>query len=139
MRTRRLPGLMHVDHAAYTVPNLDEAVDFFVDVMGAEELYRSQRGPDPSAMPVNFEVPADAALELCMLRLPPNLNGGPQTRGRTTLATATEVGTICASRSKTWTKPSNTCVAFQASGFWGPARRSAATAPLSQAIAGPTS
>jgi catechol 2,3-dioxygenase-like lactoylglutathione lyase family enzyme len=71
---RLLPGLRHVDHAAYTVPDLDEAVLFFVEVLGAEELYRSQRGPDPSFMPVHFDVPSDAALELSMLRMPPNLN-----------------------------------------------------------------
>ena len=74
MSEHRLPGLLHVDHAAFTVPDLNEAVEFFVDVLGAEELYRSQRGPDATAMPVNFEVPPDAALELSMLRLPPNLN-----------------------------------------------------------------
>jgi len=74
MTIGRLPGLQHVDHAAYTVPDLDEAVRFFVDVLGAEELYRSQRGPDASFMPANFDVPSDAALELVMLRLPPNLN-----------------------------------------------------------------
>lgn len=74
MTGRLLPGLRHVDHAAYTVPDLDEAVRFFVEVLGAEELYRSQRGPDPSFMPTHFDVPPDAALELAMLRLPPNLN-----------------------------------------------------------------
>ena len=74
MTGRLLPGLRHVDHAAYTVPDLDEAVRFFVEVLGAEELYRSQRGPDPSFMPAHFDVPSDAALELSMLRLPPNLN-----------------------------------------------------------------
>ena len=74
MTGRLLPGLRHVDHAAYTVPDLDEAVRFFVEVLGAEELYRSQRGPDPSFMPVHFDVPSDAALELAMLRMPPNLN-----------------------------------------------------------------
>lgn len=72
--TTRLPGLRHVDHAAFTVPDLAQAVSFFVDVLGAEELYRSRRGPDPSFMPANFDVPSDAALELSMLRLPPNLN-----------------------------------------------------------------
>ncbi|HZT10373.1 MAG TPA: VOC family protein, partial [Actinomycetota bacterium] len=38
MTGRLLPGLRHVDHAAYTVPDLDEAVRFFVEVLGAEEL-----------------------------------------------------------------------------------------------------
>lgn len=69
-----MPGLRHVDHAAFTVPDLNEAVSFFVEVLGAEELYRSRRGPDPEFMPLHFNVPPDAALELCMLRLPPNLN-----------------------------------------------------------------
>lgn len=69
-----LPGLSHVDHVALTVPDLDEAVAFFVDVLGGEELYRSRRGPDPEFLPRHFEVPPDAALELSMVRLPPNLN-----------------------------------------------------------------
>jgi catechol 2,3-dioxygenase-like lactoylglutathione lyase family enzyme len=70
----RLPGLKYVDHVAFTVPDLDEAVRFFVEVLGAEELYRSRRGPDPEFMPANFGVPPDASLELSMLRLQPNLN-----------------------------------------------------------------
>lgn len=69
-----LPGLRYVDHVAFTVPDLDQAARFFVDVLGAEELYRSQRGPDAAFMPENFRMPADSALELTMLRLPPNLN-----------------------------------------------------------------
>ena len=74
MSTRRLPGLLYADHVAFTVPDLTEAVTFFVDVLGAHELYTSRRGPDASAMPLNFNVPPDAGLELSMLRLPPNLN-----------------------------------------------------------------
>lgn len=72
--SRTLLGLQYVDHAAYTVPDLEQAVRFFVDVLGAEELYRSRRGPDAAFMPTHFDVPADAALELAMLRMPPNLN-----------------------------------------------------------------
>ncbi|GMA22551.1 hypothetical protein GCM10025864_03100 [Luteimicrobium album] len=63
-----------VDHVALTVPDLDEGVAFFRDVFGAEELYRSRRGPDPDFMPEHFGVPPDAHLELAMLRMPPNLN-----------------------------------------------------------------
>ncbi len=70
----RLPGLRHVDHVAFTVPDLDNATRLFTDVLGAEELYRSTRGPDAAVMPEHFGVPADAHLELRMLRLPPNLN-----------------------------------------------------------------
>lgn len=71
---RRLPGLKHTDHIGLTVPNLNDGVRFFVEVLGAEELYRSSRGPDEEFMPKNFDVPADARLTLAMLRLPPNLN-----------------------------------------------------------------
>ncbi|TQS43395.1 VOC family protein [Cryptosporangium phraense] len=34
-----IPGLTHVDHIGLTVPDLDEAHDFFVDVLGCEYLY----------------------------------------------------------------------------------------------------
>lgn len=70
----RIPGVRYVDHAAFTVPDLDSAVRFFAEAFGAEELYRSTRGPDQTFMPENFAVPDDAALKLAMLRMPPNLN-----------------------------------------------------------------
>lgn len=69
-----IPGIRYADHVAFTVPDLDEAVRFFVDALGAEELYRSSRGPDARFMPDNFAVPEDARLTLSMLRLPPNIN-----------------------------------------------------------------
>ncbi|EKT78295.1 glyoxalase/bleomycin resistance protein/dioxygenase [Rhodococcus opacus M213] len=69
-----LPGLRWVDHVAFTVPDLDDATRLFTDLLGAEELYRSTRGPDAALMPEHFAVPEDAHLELRMLRLPPNLN-----------------------------------------------------------------
>jgi catechol 2,3-dioxygenase-like lactoylglutathione lyase family enzyme len=34
-----MPGLRGVEHIAFTVPDLDEAVDFFVDVLGCEYMY----------------------------------------------------------------------------------------------------
>lgn len=34
-----LPGLRGTDHIGFTVPNLDEAVEFFVDVLGCEPFY----------------------------------------------------------------------------------------------------
>jgi len=70
----RVPGVRYADHVAFTVPDLDDACRFFVEVLGAEELYRSQRGPDAEFMPLHFDVPADASLTLAMLRMPPNLN-----------------------------------------------------------------
>jgi len=35
-----LPGLARADHVALTVPDIDAAVRFYVDVLGAVELYR---------------------------------------------------------------------------------------------------
>jgi len=34
-----LPGLRQVDHIGFTVPNLDQARDFLVDVLGCEYMY----------------------------------------------------------------------------------------------------
>ncbi len=34
-----LPGLRGTDHIGFTVPDLDQAVRFFVDVLGCEDLY----------------------------------------------------------------------------------------------------
>ena len=73
-RLPRVPGVLHADHVAFTVPDLDAAVTFFVEALGAQELYRSTRGPDAEFMPLHFDVPADARLTLAMLRMPPNLN-----------------------------------------------------------------
>lgn len=70
----RVPGVRYADHVAFTVPDLDQAVVFFVEALGAQELYRSTRGPDERFMPENFAVPLDASLTLAMLRLSPNLN-----------------------------------------------------------------
>ena len=50
MTRKSLPGVMHVDHVALTVPNLDAAVHFYGEVLGAIELYRM--GPfDAEALP----------------------------------------------------------------------------------------
>ena len=34
-----IPGLRGTDHVGFTVPNLDEAIDFFVRVLGCEAFY----------------------------------------------------------------------------------------------------
>ncbi len=34
-----LPGLRGTDHIGFTVPNLDQAIDFFVNVIGCEPFY----------------------------------------------------------------------------------------------------
>jgi catechol 2,3-dioxygenase-like lactoylglutathione lyase family enzyme len=39
LSTRGLPGLRGTDHIGFTVPNLEEAVRFFVDVIGCVPFY----------------------------------------------------------------------------------------------------
>jgi catechol 2,3-dioxygenase-like lactoylglutathione lyase family enzyme len=34
-----IPGLRGTDHIGFTVPNLEQAIDFFVDVIGCEPFY----------------------------------------------------------------------------------------------------
>ena len=47
MAVDTLPGLMHMDHVALTVPDMEAAVRFYCDVLGATEFYRL--GPYDSA------------------------------------------------------------------------------------------
>jgi catechol 2,3-dioxygenase-like lactoylglutathione lyase family enzyme len=42
-----LPGLRGVEHVAFTVPDLDAAVRFFVDVLGCEHFYDMGPFADP--------------------------------------------------------------------------------------------
>lgn len=66
-----VPGLHGVEHIGLTVPDLDQAVEFFTAVLGAEQLYES--GPfqaDDNWMAVNLGVDARAVISrLAMLRL----------------------------------------------------------------------
>ena len=81
MNTNGLPGLLHVDHVALTVPDLDRAVAFYSDVIGGVQLYRI--GPfDAAVMPrmldgrdwteAHINVPG-ACLSIAMLQVGPNL------------------------------------------------------------------
>jgi catechol 2,3-dioxygenase-like lactoylglutathione lyase family enzyme len=36
---RGIPGLRGTDHIGFTVPNLEQAIEFFVDVIGCEPFY----------------------------------------------------------------------------------------------------
>ena len=47
MAVDSLPGLLNLDHVALTVPDLDAAVKFYCEVLGATEFYRL--GPYDSA------------------------------------------------------------------------------------------
>lgn len=74
-------GLSHVDHVGMTVPDLEEAVTFYVTVFGAIELWRlgpfdarelpaMEDGRDWSEAHVGVK---DARLDIVMLSIGPNL------------------------------------------------------------------
>ena len=71
-----IPGARAVHHVAYTVPDLDEAVRFFVDVIGAELAYTLDRVADPGGdwMTRKLDVHAAAVARIAMLRLGPVTN-----------------------------------------------------------------
>ncbi|MBM0126733.1 VOC family protein [Pimelobacter simplex] len=79
MNTRRatgLPGLVGADHVGLTVPDIEEATQFFVEILGAERFY--DLGPfasDDDWMQTHLGVRPDATMEkLRFLRLGTGLN-----------------------------------------------------------------
>lgn len=69
-----IPTARNVHHISITVPDLTEAVDFFVEVLGAELLYRKGPFADPEFMETNLDVHPDAEGKLAMLRCGPTTN-----------------------------------------------------------------
>jgi catechol 2,3-dioxygenase-like lactoylglutathione lyase family enzyme len=62
-RSRGLPGLRGTEHVGFTVPNLDDAIAFFVDVLGCEPFY--ELGPyrfDDDWMSIHLNVPSRAVM-----------------------------------------------------------------------------
>lgn len=60
-----------LDHVGLTVPDLEEAVAFFVSVFGATELYRFGKSNDPALMETEIGVHPDASFQAAMLELTP--------------------------------------------------------------------
>lgn len=75
-RSRGIPGATAVHHIAYTVPDLNQAVEFFTDVIGAELVY--VQGPiqdsESDWMTRQLGVAAEACAQIAMLRLGPVTN-----------------------------------------------------------------
>jgi catechol 2,3-dioxygenase-like lactoylglutathione lyase family enzyme len=71
-----IPGARSVHHVAYTVPDLDEAVAFFTDVIGAQLAYRLGPVEDKTGtwMKRQLNVDPDASANIAMLRLGPVTN-----------------------------------------------------------------
>lgn len=64
-----IPGLRGADHLGLTVPNLDEAVEFFTRVIGCEYIYYGgEIGPDPEFVVMRLNVPPAATARYCFLR-----------------------------------------------------------------------
>ena len=72
----RVPGLRDVDHVAFTVPDLEQAVRFFVEVFACREIYRvgPTQDPDGDWMQRRLNVHPRASLHFAMLRSGPHLN-----------------------------------------------------------------
>jgi catechol 2,3-dioxygenase-like lactoylglutathione lyase family enzyme len=70
-----IPTATNVDHAAYTVPDLDHATEFFGAVLGAQPLYRDAWTRQPAdLMAERFDVRAAGGVRRAMLRLGPTAN-----------------------------------------------------------------
>jgi catechol 2,3-dioxygenase-like lactoylglutathione lyase family enzyme len=66
----RIPSFDTIDHFGVTVPDLEEAVEFFVDVLGAEDWYREGPSEDAGdAMWRELRVHPRASVRLAMLKL----------------------------------------------------------------------
>ena len=68
---RGIPGARNVDHAGVVVRNLDEAVRFFTDVIGADLLFRS---PPAAGLESKEEAAPGTSVAVAFLRFGPNLN-----------------------------------------------------------------
>jgi catechol 2,3-dioxygenase-like lactoylglutathione lyase family enzyme len=63
----------YIDHAGYTVPDLDQALAFFTEVLGCELLYQAGSYQDPTSdyMTTRLDVDRRASVRLAVLRWGP--------------------------------------------------------------------
>jgi catechol 2,3-dioxygenase-like lactoylglutathione lyase family enzyme len=76
-RPTGIPTARSVDHVAFTVPDLDQAIAWFVDVLGAEHAFTAgpfETPPDSDWMTTNVGVHPRTAVRIGMLRLGPATN-----------------------------------------------------------------
>ena len=72
-----VPSATNVDHIGLTVPDLDVATRFFVDVLGAQRAFTFESGPGTSnskSISERFGVPPGAHLKGAFFRFGPTLN-----------------------------------------------------------------
>jgi len=67
--TDAMPGLRGADHLGLTVPNLEDAVDFFTRVIGCEYIYYGGSiSDDPTFMVERLNVDPSSSIRYCFLR-----------------------------------------------------------------------
>jgi catechol 2,3-dioxygenase-like lactoylglutathione lyase family enzyme len=67
-------AVRYADHVGLTVPDLDQAVSFFVEVLGATEQARFAVRDNPEVMEHGIGVHPQASLDAVLLRLTPGLS-----------------------------------------------------------------
>ena len=84
-KARGVPGARNFDHAGIVVRDLEEAVSFFINVLGADLLFRT---PAASGLESKEEAPEGTDVKVAFLRFGPNANiellefSGPASDGR---------------------------------------------------------
>lgn len=58
-----------IDHVSYTVSDIVQAIDFFVQVLGARILYRRESGTLAADIAVSFDVAPNASFRLAKLEI----------------------------------------------------------------------
>jgi catechol 2,3-dioxygenase-like lactoylglutathione lyase family enzyme len=68
-----IPSALYIDHAGFTVPDLEEAIAFFTYVLGCELLYQAGPYQQPGSdwMPAHLNVHPEARVRLAVLRCGP--------------------------------------------------------------------
>ncbi|WP_051580537.1 VOC family protein [Pseudonocardia acaciae] len=74
MTSNRVPTLRSVDHVAFTVPDLDDAVRFFTEHLGGRLVFTDGPFTGPAAMRTRLDVHPDASCRLAMIRLGRTMN-----------------------------------------------------------------
>jgi catechol 2,3-dioxygenase-like lactoylglutathione lyase family enzyme len=111
-----LPGLRGVDHIGVTVPDIEQATVFFVDVLGCELLYEREPPRDDSPRD-RLGVPAGSRIQAVpFLRCANGANielfDSPHpTSARSSRDRAMSGYSTWQSTSTTWTPPWSTCTA----------------------------
>lgn len=67
--TDGIPGLAGIEHVGLTVPNLEEAKRFFINVIGCKLVFQGDPiSSEPEFMKTQLSVSPDASVKYCFLR-----------------------------------------------------------------------